>query len=1085
MNLLSFTSGLLIVFAISPIQGADDVEALKFFETEIRPLLASSCNECHGAEKSKGGLRLDHIDHIRKGGETGPAIVAGEAEKSLLIEAVRRGDPDFAMPPKQADALSESEIAKLEKWIKMGAPWPVEIAKGGEVDEHGFTAEDRAWWAIQPVVDPAIPDAGAGWALNDLDRFVARGLAEAKLIPALEADRHELVRRGYFDLHGLPPTPEQVSAFVNDKNPKAWENLIQHLLESPRYGEHWAQHWLDIVRYAESDGYRGDFFRPQVSKYRDYVIESFNADKPYDQFVKEQLAGDEIDPDNPDVLIGTAFLRHGIYEHNQRNARMHWELILNEATNVTGEVFLGIGIGCAQCHDHKFDPLLQKDYFALQAFLSTICWPDDTPLSTLEERMAFDEKQLEWEAATKLIREEIAELLKGQFDNDQTYTVKQFPPDIQEMYGKPQGDRTAFEEQMVMLVDRQVRAKRSNSDPKKYIDGKSDEIKARYAELQAKLKEFEAMKPDPLPLAFTTTDVGPKPAKTFLNSRSGKVEVAPEFLTLLGQPAPKISPTATTTGRRTALANWIASPDNPLATRVIVNRIWQHHFGVGIVPTPNDFGTLGEDPSHPKLLDWLTRRFLDGGWKMKEMHKLIMTSSAYRQTAQREPTSVENIADPTNRLLWRFPPRRLSAEQVRDAMLAVSGELQHQEAGPSVDGNSPKRSVFVKKIRNTPDSVLGGFDAPMGFDSAPTRTTTTTPTQSLMLVNGDWALKRAQAFARQLLSGKKAITEAEIGRAYEIAYGRAASNQEISTALDFVSSQSAFAPTKPVVVDKFPDETGLRPIGQHFENVKEVELGERALWLQPGSKFEQLHLAENALEGDEFTIEAVAILDAIQPDASVNTLVSRWNGNQKSRGWTFGVTSAQSSYQPKNFIMQLVGDNFQGTQVYEVVASDLRVPLQTPVYLAAAVSTKIDLADESSGTVTFYMKDLANPEAKLETVVVPHGVIESVQLPSIKLLIGGRDQKGHLWDGQLARLAISKGILPPEQLLVGSKAAEAPRAFDFSFSGEDGEHPATGALWVRQEKPEPDTGGVPPRVFEAMTDFCHALFNSNEFLYLH
>ena len=530
---------------------------------------------------------------------------------------------------------------------------------------------------------------------------------------------------------------------------------------------------------------------------------------------------------------------------------------------------------------------------------------------------------------------------------------------------------------MAMLLQRQIDWMIVKLDKKKYIDSKGDEVKARYWELQAKLAEFDDIKPDPLPTAFITTDVSREPAKTFLSSRTGKTEIEPAFLTLLGQPAPKITPTETTSGRRTALANWIANADNPLSTRVITNRIWQHHFGTGIVPTPNDMGTLGEKPSHPELLDWLTSRFIEGGWKMKDLHKLIMTSATYRQTARREPTSYENVADPGNRLLWRFPPQRLAAEQVRDAMLVVSGELKDRIGAGSIDGNSPNRSVYVKKIRNTPDAILNGFDSPVGFDSAPTRAATTTPTQSLMLVNGEWALKRAQAFARQLLSGKTQITEAEIGRAYHIAYGRPGTAAEIRMALDFIQSQRGVIPAKAVVVEKFPGETGLRPIAQQFSKASGVKLGDRALWLQPGSKFEKLHLAEESLTGDEFTIEAITVLDNIQPDASVNTLVSRWNGNQTVSGWTFGVTSAKSRYKPGSFIMQLVGDNFQGAKVYEVAASDLKVPLQTPVYLAASVSASATSESPTTGKVTFYMKDLSDPKAELQTVTVDHRVIES------------------------------------------------------------------------------------------------------------
>ncbi len=1057
---------------------ADDREALKFFENQVRPLLAERCFECHGAEKQKGGLRLDHISHVRRGGDSGAVVVPGKPEASLLVQAVRWSDPDLEMPPKEK--LDDSQIAALETWIKAGAPWPKsDVVAGGEVDERGFSAEDYAWWAIQPVTDPNIPKAGETWARNPVDRFIARKLAAANLEPAPEADRRELVRRAYFDLHGLPPTPEQIATFLADQRPDAYERLIDELLASPRYGERWAQHWLDVVRYAESDGYRADDFRPGTWKYRDYVIGSLNADKPYDQFVREQLAADEFAAGDPDTLIATAFLRLGIYEWNQRNARMHWDIIMTEMTNVTAEAFLGIGIGCAQCHDHKFDPILQRDHYALRAFLSSVWWPENHQLATPEQLAAYQKKQAEWEAATAKIRAKIREIQQPKLDGDQKYTVRQFPADIQEIYAKPAAERTAYEEQLAQLVQRQVDHKwrriKWETELKKKDDGRLE----RYQALTAELRKFDHLKPETPPNGFIATDVKTRPAATFLAKRSGKEAVEPAFLTLLGQPAPEIAPTASTTGRRRALADWIASENNPLSTRVIVNRIWQHHFGRGIVPTPNDFGTLGEPPSHPELLDWLTSRFLDGGWRFKELHRIITTSAAYRQTARREPGEAENLVDPGNRLLWRFPPRRLDAEQVRDATLAASGELKHRLGGASVDGTSPNRSIYVKKRRNTPDKVLNGFDAPLGFDSAPSRAQTTTPTQSLLLVNGDWTVQRARALAKRLLGGSQKVGPAQISRAFQLVYGRDPVESEIRLALGFIQAQSGEASPEPAAApDKFPNETGLRPIGQAFSAVKGLDLGSNALWLQPGSRFERLHLAGTELDDDAFTVEAIANLDNIHRDASVNTLVSRWNGSHGSPGWTLGVTSAKSRYTPQNLIVQLVGKNVAGGTDYEVVASGLRVPLRTPVYVAASIKAA-DMGNVG-GTVTFYLKNLADPQAKLEIREVPHSIAAGIQHGPTRLLTGGRDQNGHLWDGQLARLAISRGEVKSDSLLVSRKTGE--RLVDFDFDAENGEKPAPGAVWHRPKKQ-----ASPPvsRELRALTDFCHALLNSNEFLYLH
>ncbi len=1129
---------MMAVFTLpAPAAAADaaDSEQLKFFENHVRPVLAQHCLSCHGEESQKARLRLDSRGAMLKGGESGEAvIVPGKPDASLLISAVRY--ESFEMPPK--GQLAAKDIAVLVKWIEQGAFWP-----GGDDalivrrDSDRITDEDRKWWAVQPVTDPRVPASGDGWARNEVDRFVAQKLGEARLSPAREADRHELVRRAYFDLHGLPPTPEQVEAFVSDDRPDAWQRLVRELLDSPRYGERWAQHWLDVVRYAESDGYNEDAFRPDASAFRDYVIRSLNDDKPYDQFVREHLAGDEIDPDNPDVFIGTAFLRHGVYEWNQRNARMHWDLIINEMTRVTGEAFLGIGVGCAECHDHKYDPILQKDYFGLQAFLSSVAWPMDRPLATPEEIAAHQKQKQKWEAATEAIRKEMLALTQDAFDANQKYVVKQFPEDIQAIYDKPESEKTTHEKQLSYLVWRQAHRAAQGFDHANALKKAPGKLQ-RYEELEAELKKFDSLKPAPLPIAFVATDHGPRPAQTFLLTRTTREEVGPSFLTVFDNPKPEITPTATSTGRRTALADWITRDDNPLSTRVIVNRIWQHHFGRGIVPTPNDFGTLGEPPSHPELLDWLTRRFHESGWRFKPLHELIMNSAAYRQTARREPAeagrtgnpsaqvastvgessgeaaatigdasgedsgqtgnssyggAIPAIADPTNRLLWRFPPRRLDAEQVRDAMLAASGELQHREGGPSVSGTTPNRSVYVIRKRNRPDDMLGGFDAPLGFESAPSRISTTTPVQSLLLVNGDWTLDRSRAFARRLLKGKNELSVSDIRDAYRLAYGREASDEEVTDALAFIRESVAAPIANPLAegagqqsdqLEKFPGETGLRPVAQHFGAVDGIELGSRVLWIQPGSRFERLHLRQTGSLADEFTVEAVANLDRLYADASVNTLLSRWNGSSTTDGWGIGVTSEKSAYQPRNFIVQLVGRTFQDEPAYEVVASGLRFPLGKPVYLAAVISATTSDANPTGGSVTFYLKDLSDPNAATETSTVATNVVSRIQNPALRIVTGGRDGNGHLWDGQVARLTVSRGALPREQLLIGSDSGKAERIVDWKFDGDNGEQPATHAAWLRQV-PADVKSGVASRTLSAVTDFCQALFNSNEFLYLH
>jgi mono/diheme cytochrome c family protein len=1071
---------LILLAALGPLPAAEP-GTVSWFEREVRPLLAARCVECHGADKAKGGLRLHRGDALAAGGDSGEAVVPGDADASLLVRAVRRTDPDLAMPPDEA--LAPSEVAVLERWVELGAPWgtdPEPDAGAVAVDADGFTAEDRNWWAVRPVADPAVPEHGDGWARNEIDRFVRAGLERAGLEPAPEASRIEWIRRLSYDLHGLPPTPEQVDAFVKDSRPDAWERLVEDFLVSPRYGERWAQHWLDVVRWAESDGYRQDAFRPQAWPYREYVVRSLNQDKPYDVFVREQLAGDQVDPDNPDVLVATGFLRNGPYEYNQRDARSHWDLIVNELTGVTAEAFLGLGLGCAQCHDHKFDPLLQRDYFALQAFLAPVSWRHDLPLAAAEQRREHASKQAAWEAATAEVRREIDAILEPRILRAQRAAIERFPEDIQAMFAKAREERTPLEQQLVELADIQVRYERERFDEKSV----KDEAGAKLAELKKRLAAFDSLKPKPLPAAFVATDVGPEAPEVVMVTRRGKVPVEPGFPAILGLPAPEIPRERPegSTGRRLALANWIGDGRNPLSARVLANRIWQHHFGTGLVATPNDFGTLGEPPSHPELLDWLASRLVEDGWSWKALHRRILLSATYRQTALREPGARERETDPGNRLLWRFPPRRLDAEQIRDAMLLASGELVPGPVAGSVDGNVPRRSLYVKKLRNTPDPVLAGFDLPLGFGSSPTRPETTTALQALLLANGEWTWQRARTFATRVLGGQ--ADPASVGKAFRIAFGREPAAEEVGDALAFVEAQRRHVGSGAAREERFPGETGVRPVEQAFGKAsgQDLGLGTHALWLQPGSRFERLEASGEA-PGEAFTVEAVVTLDHPHADASVATLVSRWNGNPLSPGWTLGVTGAKSRYTPGSVIVQLVGEDDQANTVYEVVPSGLVFPLGKPVYVAATIRTPRPGAPGATqtGSVTFRVRDLSDPEAETRTVRVEHAVVAPPHADGTRFLVGGRDQAGHLWDGQVARLALRRGEGAPE---AGPFQGSGP-GLDWTFgAGPEaaGGAPLPGTRWF-------SSGGTPPPeeadAAEALADFCHALFNSSEFLYLH
>jgi hypothetical protein len=649
---------------------------------------------------------------------------------------------------------------------------------------HSEEPEAAHWWAIQPLTNPLPPhDPQNDWSHHPVDAFILEGLKELGLKPAPEADRLEWIRRAFFDLTGLPPSSEAIDAFMEDTRPEARRHLIDRLLESPHYGERWGQHWLDLTRWAESDGYRQDAFRPHAWPYRDYVIRSFNDDKPYDRFIQEQLAGDELEPDNPDVVIGTAFLRNGIYEYNQRNVQMHWELIVDELTALTGEALMGVGIACAQCHDHKFDPIPQEDYYRLKAMLAPVHWRFDEFLATPEERRTYEEQLARWKEQTQGIQNQIDTIVEPRIKAKQDHALGMFPDAIQEIFKMSPEDRSPYQAQLMALADIQIRYERERFDATKEIKG---EDANRLAKLRNDLAAFDHLKPEPLMPAFVASDIGQQAPEVRLEGQL----IAPGVLTAL-QSLPIQDVAAQhkgTTGRRLALAKWLTHPSHPLTPRVLANRIWQKHFDVGLVASPNDFGKLGQHPSHPALLDWLSSELLRSGWSIKHMHRLIMTSATYAQSCRREPNSAISQVDPQNRMLWKYPPKRLDAAQIRDAMLMASGELDPALGGPSVKGNHPRRSVYVRKIRNSPDEWLKGFDAPVGFNSTPVRDSTTTTTQALLMINGSWGMERARHMSDDLRSKHPEEPGQWVHEAYLRCYGRRATRDEWQRGLAFLDA---------------------------------------------------------------------------------------------------------------------------------------------------------------------------------------------------------------------------------------------------------------------------------------------------------
>ena len=644
---------------------------------------------------------------------------------------------------------------------------------------------------------------------HPIDAFVSARLRGEGIRPAARADRTTLIRRATFDLHGLPPTPAEVQAFVEDDSPDAFAKVVDRLLASPRYGERWARHWLDLARYAESEGFKSDETRPNAWRYRDYVIESLNSDKPYDRFVQEQIAGDELWPSDPQARIATGFNRHYADESNAAILVQRRQEVLLDITDTVGSVFLGLTYSCAKCHDHKFDPILQSDYYRLQAFFTNVATDDEIHLLTEQQRAERKLQQAKWEEATRDIRSEMDELLDAKRADAFETQVNRRSPETQQAFRKNAGQRSMYERLLFQQHMWQMRyhndARLSNSLPK--------EDKERYRELEEALAEFDHVKPAPLPVGMGIRELGPESPAThvlsFANYAAPLEEVEPGYLTLLAPGPADYAPAldGRSSGRRTALAGWLTGADNPLTARVMANRLWHYHFGQGIVRTPSDFGLMGERPTHPELLDWLAVEFRRSGWSIKQMHRLIMNSQTYQQSSEFRQAASEE--DPLNRLLWRFPPQRLEGEVIRDSMLAVAGRLNHQVGGPSVFPKLPmgasqprggwdvpesqhaqdRRSVYVFVRRNSRYPMLESFDMPDTHESCARRSLTTTAPQALALLNSEHTLGWAQGLAGRILDTAGADRDRQIQEGFRLTYSRPPDGWEKDTVLTFFETQ--------------------------------------------------------------------------------------------------------------------------------------------------------------------------------------------------------------------------------------------------------------------------------------------------------
>jgi hypothetical protein len=668
--------------------------------------------------------------------------------------------------------------------------------------------EPPADWAFHPPQRPAVPAVRAADRVrNPIDAFILARLEKEGRTLAAPADRLTLLRRVTFDLTGLPPTPEEQAAFLKDPGPDAYEKVVDRLLASPAHGERWATFWLDLVRYAETDGFKSDDPRPNAWRYRDYVIRSFNTDKPYDRFVREQLAGDELAPDDADARIATGFLRHFPDEYNAVNLEQRRQEILNDVTDTVGVAFLGLTVGCARCHDHKFDPITQEDYYRLQAFFAAY-HPADAPALPPAALAEFERKMAAWQTETADVRRRMEELEGPVRKSFEAKRKGRFPQEYQDILAVPPENRTPLQKQLALMVEKQITA-----SPAEVAKTMKPAVKDEWEKLKGHMTALDRDRPPEPPTAMGMTDIGPVAPPTHLLKRGDwrhpGEEVKPGFLSAIDDRDAELpAATGPTTGRRSALAKWLTRPENPLTARVMVNRLWQHHFGRGLAASPADLGAQGERPTHPELLDFLATEFVARGWSLKQMHRLMVTSETYRQ-ASRERERPEG--DPEYKLLGRMNRRRLEGEALRDAMLSVDGELNPKVGGPSVYPELPaelkvagwpvsatpaersRRSVYVFAKRNLRYPLFSLFDAPDGNEPCARRYVTTTAPQALTLLNDKLLLDHARRFAARVQRdcGPGAPPDRLIEQAFRLALGRPPDAEEQRTAREFLERQSA------------------------------------------------------------------------------------------------------------------------------------------------------------------------------------------------------------------------------------------------------------------------------------------------------
>ena len=809
-----------------------------YFETHVRPLLKAHCWQCHGEEEQpEAGLDLRLVRFMSRGGESGPAIMPGQPDASLIWKRVSADE----MPPGKKK-LSSQERSVLREWLAQGAKTAraePEVVPA----ESPWTDEERSHWAFQPVQRPPVPAvARPELVTSPIDAFVLKRLEAGQDGTALafspQADRLTLLRRVHIDLLGLPPTPELVECWLSDSSPDAWEKLLDELLDSPRYGERWGRHWLDVAGYADSEGYtEEDPIRPWSFKYRDYVVSAFNDDKPFDRFVVEQLAGDELlappyqslSREQTDWLTATGFLRMGpdgtggsVDQNVARNE------VVAETIKITSTALLGVSVGCAQCHSHRYDPISQVDYYRFRAlFEPAYDWKNWKPPS---QRLVNLWSAADHEQAAAVTKEVQAEEVKRLEDYKvlvaEVYAreLDKIDPEMREAarnaYEAPVKERSELQQEIIKQFPS---LNVNNGTISLFEPAKSTAIETKYKKLK---DDLNAKRPKDDFVACLTEPPGHLPTTTVFyrgDINQPKQTVTPAELSVIGSSLvefPIDDPLLPTSGRRLAYARHLTNGRHPLLARVFVNRVWMHHFGRGLVATPADFGVMGDRPSHPELLDWLADEFVRGGWQLKRLHRLVVNSTAYRQSSLR--TDALQLVDPDNRLLARMSVRRLEAEAIRDAILAVSGRLSDKLLGTAIsvlpdadgqnivgrgerDGNGIligkqdglgedefRRSIYVQVRRSMPLGMLEPFDLAGMAPNCERRTFSTVAPQSLLMMNNDFLVKQSEAFARRIEETSAAEPTARIQRTWQLAYGRIPTEKESLRATEFLSVQSAY-----------------------------------------------------------------------------------------------------------------------------------------------------------------------------------------------------------------------------------------------------------------------------------------------------